>query len=348
MAVPERHLVTGGSGYFGSLLIRQIRDRGHAVRVFDLVDTEDRPADVEFVRGDIRDPTQVAAACHEVSVVHHNVALVPLAKASKDGYRSVNATGTRILLEKCQQAGAKKVVHMSSSAVFGVPSKNPVDDQVHPSPAEAYGQAKLEAEDICHEFVSRGMDITIIRPRTIMGHGRLGIMQILFEWIRQGKRVPVLGGGANRYQFVHAEDLGEACLRAAERPGAATYNIGASEFGTMRQTIQSVIDHAQTGSKIFSLPLGPTAGVMNLCSSLGLSPLGPYHALMYGREMHFDLTRPREELGWEPRFGNAEMFRQSYDWYLDHRDTLMNSTSASSPHRSRVKQGVLRVASWFL
>jgi nucleoside-diphosphate-sugar epimerase len=74
-----------------------------------------------------------------------------------------------------------------------------------------------------------------------MGHRRLGIMQILFEWIRQGAAVPVLDGGRNTYQFIHGDDLAEACLAAADRPGSADYNIGAAEFGTMRETLQGLI-----------------------------------------------------------------------------------------------------------
>ncbi len=336
-------LVTGGSGYFGTVLVQRLVERGHRVRIFDINDADEKPAGVEMSRGDIRDADAIRRACEGVAVVHHNVAMVPLAK-DKHAFWSVNEGGTKNLLEAARATGVKKVVHMSSSAVFGVPPKNPVDDSVEPRPQEDYGRAKLAAEVLCKDFIARGLDVTMIRPRTIMGHGRLGIMQILFEWIRRGKNVPVFGRGDNRYQFVHADDLADAAIRAGERAGAAVYNVGAEQFGTMRETLESLIEHAHTGSRIVSVPAGPAVAMMNVTSRLGLSPLGAYHALMYGREMYFDLTRTKKELGWQPRFSNAQMFAESYDWYVAHRDEVMGRHHASH-HRSPVKQGVLRAVS---
>lgn len=342
------HLVTGGSGYFGSGLVRELRARGHAVRVFDRLDADDRPADVGFVQGDIRDRDAVAAACAGCVVVHHNVALVPLAK-DREAFWTVNVDGTENLLRASANAGVRKVIHTSSSAVFGVPSKNPVDDSVKPRPQEAYGRAKLAAEHLCARYVEQGLDVTIIRPRTIMGYGRLGIMQILFEWIRQGKNVPVLGRGDNRYQFVHAKDLADACIKAAARPGPATYNVGAMEFGTMRELLEELVAYAGTPSRVVSVPFAPTVAGMRLASALGLSPLGAYHSLMYGRSMYFDVGRTCDELGWMPAYGNTAMFRESYDWYVGHRAEVLSSSGASH-HRSPVREGILstvsRVLQW--
>ncbi len=342
-AMSKLHLVTGGAGYFGTILVQRLTEQGHKVRILDINDADEKPPGVEMVRADIRDEGAVSRACEGVAVVHHNVALVPLAKDA-DAFWSVNEGGTRNLLEAALARKVAKVVHMSSSAVFGVPPRNPVDDTVEPNPQEEYGRAKLAGEKLCREFVARGLDVTVIRPRTIMGHGRLGIMQILFEWIRQGKNVPVFGKGDNVYQFVHADDLASAAIKAGERPGAAVYNVGADRFGTMRETLAALIEHAKTGSKIVSVPASPAVAVMNVTSRLGISPLGAYHSLMYGREMYFDLTRTKRELDWAPRYSNAEMFCQSYDWYLAHRDEVLGRHHASH-HRSPVKQGVLRAVS---
>lgn len=342
----SRVLITGGSGYFGCVLRDRLRSAGEQVRIFDLVDTDDRPADVEIVLGDIRDPVAVRAACADVAVVHHNVAQVPLAK-DRELFRSVNCGGTEILLREAHAAGVTKIVHTSSSAIFGIPEKNPVDDSVAPHPMEAYGAAKLEAEHAIGEAVDRlGLDVTIIRPRTILGHGRLGIFQILFDWIAEGRRVPVLGKGDNLYQFVHAEDLADACVRAARRAGPAVYNIGAAEFGTMRQTLEALCRHAGTGSSVYSLPMGPAIAAMNLTSALGLSPLGAYHSLMYGRSMYFDLARPSAELDWRPTRSNEQMICESYDWYLANLEAVAGRGS-DSPHRSAVRQGILGILKRF-
>jgi nucleoside-diphosphate-sugar epimerase len=342
----NRVLITGGSGYFGSVLVRRLLEQGVNVAVFDIEDAHDRPEDVAFIRGDIRDPHAIRTACHGMDHVYHCVAMVPLAKSARK-FWSVNQEGTRNILQACLESEVRKVVHISSSAVFGIPEKNPVDDTVKPRPQEDYGKAKLAAEDLCHEYAGKGLDVTIVRPRTIMGHGRLGIMQIIFEWIRQCRNVPVLGKGDNLYQFVHADDLASACIKAAKRKGPAVYNIGAQDFCTMRETLEGLIAHAGTKSRVVSLPMGPATAMMRLTSRLGLSPLGPYHALMYGRTMYFDLTHAKEELDWSPEYGNVEMFCESYDWYLENREDALKIQGASH-HRSAVKQGVLEFVSWFL
>jgi nucleoside-diphosphate-sugar epimerase len=343
---PQTVLITGGSGYFGSLLLHKLLARGARCRVLDLNDACDRPAEVEFVQADIRDYKAIRRACEDIDSVHHNVAQVPLAK-NRRLFRSVNIDGVENLLKAASEAGVKKVVHTSSSAVYGVPKANPVTEETPPRPQEDYGQAKYEAEMLCHRYAQQGLDVSIIRPRTIMGHGRLGIFQILFEWIHEGANVPVFGRGDNIYQFVHADDLAEACILAAARPGPATYNCGADRFGTMREVLESLCEHAGTGSKVKSLPMAPAVAAMKVTSALGLSPLCAYHALMYGQSMYFDTTKARRDLRWSPSYSNNDMFIESYEWYLANRNEVRD-TSDVSLHRRPVKQGILRPLKWVL
>lgn len=338
------YVVTGGSGYFGSLLVRMLLQQGRTVRVFDLNDADDRPAHVGFHQGDIRDLEACRRVCEGADVVFHCVAQVPLAKDS-DLFWSVNRDGTRNLLQAAADSGARKVVYTSSSAVFGVPNVYPVTPETPPCPAEDYGRAKLAGETLCREFAERGLDVSIVRPRTIMGHGRLGIMQILFEWISQGRNVFVLGRGDNPYQFVHSDDLADACLRAAERPGFGVYNVGAERFGTMRETLEALVKHAGTGSKVRSLPYRPAVAAMKLTNRLGVSPLASYHWLVYGRAVAFDIGLAKSELSWTPKWSNAEMFIQSYEWYLENRERVL-AEKGGSAHRSAVKEGVLKLLRW--
>jgi nucleoside-diphosphate-sugar epimerase len=233
-------------------------------------------------------------------------------------------------------------VYTSSSAVYGAPRVNPVTETTPRAPAEPYGRAKAAGELLCEREAAAGLDVTIVRPRTILGHGRLGIFQILFEWVREGSNVPVLGGGHNRYQFVHADDLADACLLAGERAGPASYNIGTDRFGTMRQTLEALCRHAGTGSRVRSVPMWPATAAMKVTSALGLSPLGAYHALMYGRSLYFDTSRAQRELGWHAKYSNDEMLAESYDWYLANRQAVLGR-SGTSPHRSAVHQGALAI-----
>jgi nucleoside-diphosphate-sugar epimerase len=334
-------LVTGGSGYLGETVVQKLVARGDEVRVLDLVDNADRPAEVEFLRGDIRDASAVKRALSGVEVVHHNVAQVPLAK-DRSQFWTVNVDGTRVLLDLALRERVRKVILVSSSAIYGVPSRNPVDKTVLAAPREAYGEAKLAGERVAEEYVGRGLDVSIVRPRTILGHGRLGIFQILFEWVRRGRPIYTLGDGSNRYQFVHADDLVDVCLRADRIAGPDVFLAGTDRFGTMRELLDGLVAHAQTGSPIRALPFRPTRLAMAATSKLGLSPLGDYHTLMYGREMFFDVSETRATLGWTPHYSNVEMIVDSYDWYVAHREEVLARTDASH-HRSPVKLGILKL-----
>lgn len=331
-------LVTGGSGYFGSLLVERLLQHGHHVRVFDLHDVDDRPDQVEFVGGDIRDADAVARAVQGCDAVFNNVAQVPLAK-DHHLLRSVNVDGTRVLLDQCASAGVGKVVHTSSSAVFGVPEVNPVLPTTVPKPEEAYGHAKLAAEWACLDAVRTGLDVSIVRPRTILGHGRLGIFGILFDWIADGADPLVLGDGSNRYQFVHAEDLADACILAGGAEGPSVFNIGTDRFGTMFETLDHLCAHAGTGARVRAVPTGLAGAAMQVTARLGLTPFAPYHWLMYSKSMWFDTTHAQQQLDWAPNWSTDEMFAQSYDWFLAHRAETGDVTA--SHHRRSARQGLL-------
>jgi len=333
-------LVTGGSGYFGSLLVHRLVAAGHTVRVLDLNDVDDRPADIEVIQGDIRDAAVVAGAVKGVDIVFNNVAQVPLAK-DEELLRTVNVDGTTLLLAESLKAGVGKVVHTSSSAVFGVPRSNPVLPTTVPSPAESYGHAKLAAEWACLDAVRNGLDVTIVRPRTILGHGRLGIFGILFEWVADGADIFVLGDGSNRYQFVHADDLADVCLLAGAKPGPSVFNAGTDRFGTMRDGLESLCAHAGTGSKVRSLPAGPAGLGMKAAAGLHLAPFAPYHWLMYSKSLWFDIEHVKDALGWQPKYSNAEMLAESYDWFLANRASTADE--GKSHHRTIAKQGALKV-----
>jgi len=342
-----RSLVTGGAGYFGDLLTRKLLERGYFVRILDINLPVDNYPGTEVVQADIRDPDIVLSACEGMDVVFHNAAQVAIA-INKTLLWSVNRDGTKNLLESCVRHAVKKVIYTSSSAVYGIPKANPVTEEASPAPEEEYGRAKLAGEALCRESEQKGLDVSILRPCTIMGHGRLGIFQILFEWIYQGKNIPVLDDGKNTYQFVHADDLAEACIQASLLKDSDAFNCGTDRFGTMREALEHLCNYAGTGAKVKSLPMWPMVAAMNLSAALGISPLSAYHASMYGRSFYFDIAKARTKLGWSPRYSNNEMFVESYEWYLANRATVLASTGAASHHRSAVEQGALKILHWFL
>lgn len=337
----QTHLVTGGSGFLGNLIARRLAERGEKVRVLDVWEDESRPTEISFLRCDIRDRQGVAEAMRGVDVVHHNVALVPLTKSGA-AFREVNVDGSRIAAEEAVKAGVKAFIHMSSSALFGCPEQCPVTDQTPLRPIEIYGRGKLDGEMAVREVCEKhGLPLVVIRPRTILGQGRLGIFQILFEWIREGRNVYVIGSGDGGFQFVHANDLMDFYMLALDLGKPGVYNVGTDRFGTLREGLEHLIDYAGTASKVRSLPAGLTINTLRILDVLRLSPLAPWHYLTYHKPFYFDVA-PLLALGWKPNYSNDEMFRESYDWFLANAGRL-KALKDASPHRRPVKEAVLKI-----
>lgn len=332
-----KHLITGGSGFLGNLIARRLLAEGEQVRILDLWEDPSRPPAIEFVHCDVRNRSGVAQALAGIDIVHHNAALVPLTKSGKE-FASVNVEGSRIVAEEA--AGrVRAFIHMSSSAVYGSPPC-PITAETPYHPIEIYGRAKLAGElavrEVCEK---RGTPLIVIRPRTILGIGRLGIFQILFDWIAAGQSIFVIGGGNVKFQFVHADDLIDAYMLALrlERPGI--YNVGTDRFGTLREALENLVRHAGSRSRVRSLPAGLTIRTLEALDLIGLSPLAPWHYLTYHKPFYFDVT-PLLELGWKPKYSNDDMFRESYDWFLANREAP-GQDKGGSPHRRRVREGVL-------
>jgi nucleoside-diphosphate-sugar epimerase len=229
---------------------------------------------------------------------------------------------------------------MSSSAIFGVPPKCPITDATPLRPIEIYGRAKLAGEEAVRETCERsGLPLIVIRPRTILGEGRLGIFQILFEWIRDGHNVYVIGPGTGLFQFLHASDLMDAYLLALDHGHPGIYNVGTDRFSSVREALEHLIVYAGSSSKVKSLPQALTMGSLRTLDLLGLSPLAPWHYLTYHKPFHFDVSKLLS-LGWKPRYSNDEMFCESYDWFKANYDRLA-AAKAGSAHRRPVREGLL-------
>lgn len=333
------HLITGGAGFLGNLIARRLHARGEQVKILDIWEDPTRPPGIESVICDICDRPGVAAAMHGVDVVHHNAALVPLTK-SGDKFWQVNVTGSRIVAEEAVRAGVTSFIHMSSSAIFGIPPACPITEHTPANPVEIYGRAKLAGElavrQVCEQA---GLPLIIIRPRTILGEGRLGIFQILFDWIKDGRNVYVIGNGQNQFQFVHALDLMDAYMLALDSGHAGTYNVGTDQFGTLRQALENLIVYAGTASQVRQLPVWLTINTLQTLDRLGLSPLAPWHYLTYHKDFYFDV-QPLLAMGWRPAYSNDAMLRESYDWFTQNYDRLLAEKSRSA-HRRPVKEKIL-------
>jgi nucleoside-diphosphate-sugar epimerase len=312
--------ISGGAGFLGLHLARRLLADDHDVRTLDVVPLDDAGLErsVQELRGDVRDRDRVRELVTGADVVVHAAAALPI-QASRDSIRSVNVTGTENVLQEARDAGVRRVVFISSTAVYGVPEKHPIEEDDPLVGVGSYGESKIDAEGLCRVAA---VETTIVRPKTFIGPERLGVFEILFDWIREGRRIYILGQGHNRYQLLAVEDLVDAIVRAGTVPEAArqTFNVGATEFGTVRSDLQSLIDHAGSASRLRPVPVKPAEIALRTLELLHVSPLAEWHYKTAHKDSFVDVSRAQRVLGWEPRLSNREALIETYDWYLANRE----------------------------
>jgi nucleoside-diphosphate-sugar epimerase len=313
--------ISGGAGFLGLHLGRRLLAEGHAVRSLDLGRLDDRDLEraVEEIRADVRDAGAAARLTRDADVVVHAAAALPIRGSARE-IASVNVEGTSTILEAAKRAGARRMIVISSTAVYGIPKMHPILEGSPLHGVGAYGRSKIEAEQVASHYGPEGPEVVIIRPKTFLGPERLGVFEILFEWIREGRRVPILGDGTNRYQLLDVDDLVDAVLRSAAKPVAGeTFNVGATEFGTVRSDLEALIAHAQSSSTLRPVPARPAELALRALELARLSPLAEWHYKTAHRDSYVDVSRAERLLGWEPRYSNAETLSRTYDWYLANR-----------------------------
>ncbi len=317
--------ISGGAGFLGLHLARRLVADGHTVRTLDLAPLDDPALEgaVEELQGDVRDPAAVARLVGGADVLVHAAAALPI-RGSRDEIVGINVGGTAAVLGAAAEAGVKRSVFISSTAVYGVPKVHPIFEDAPLVGVGAYGDSKIEAERVCLEFARRGHEVVIVRPKTFIGPERLGVFEILFDWIHDGRRIYVLGDGNNRYQLLAVEDLVEAVVRAASADGAAgqAINVGAQAFGTVRSDLRALIDHAGSTSRLQPVPARPAEVALRALELARVSPLAEWHYKTAHRDSFVDVSKAESLLGWHARYSNAEALCRTYDWYLEHRGTL--------------------------
>jgi nucleoside-diphosphate-sugar epimerase len=325
--------ISGGAGFLGLHLARRLLADGHAVRTLDVAPLDDAELErsVDELRGDVRDERGARRLCAGADVVVHAAAALPI-QASRTAIRDVNVGGTATVFAAALEEGVRRAILVSSTAVYGIPEVHPIPEDAPLVGVGHYGESKIEAEEVADEFRRRGLETVIIRPKTFIGPERLGVFEILFDWIREGRRIYILGRGHNRYQLLAVEDLVEAVVRSADADVAGeTLNVGAKEFGTVRSDLQALIDHAGSASRLTPVPVKPAEAILRVLELLRVSPLAEWHYRTAHRDSYVDISKAERLLGFSPRLSNEEALCATYDWYLANRDLV--ARGAGVTHR---------------
>jgi nucleoside-diphosphate-sugar epimerase len=342
------HLVTGSSGFLGSAIVKKLVKLGEKVRAIDILEDDEVSKISEFEKIDISilKNLEKSKIFDEVKYVHHNAAKVPLTKAGSDFYSS-NVTGTINILEQCKKHSVNHISHMSSSAIFGKPAKDYNVNYNSYSPTGYYGKTKYLAELEVLKYQKSNLikNSSIIRPRPVIGEGRLGIFQILFDWVKDNKKIPIIGDANNIFQFANIDDLVDVSIETALKQKKGIFNIGNEEYSTLKNDLNT--SFKKIGSRSTVLPINEKLAIAALFTldKLNLSPLSSWHYLSYSWNFYYDQKVNFERLEWRPKKSNVDLIIQAYNWYIQQEKNLTNN---SSPHRNKIKQKMLNVVKIFM
>lgn len=318
-----KHIIIGGNGFVGRHLAQLLVKAGEDVIVAD-IERSDLPvyAQAKFVKIDVtRRETldQIPLAADDMVYNMAAKMLSPIQVRAKryDFFWPVNFHGVENIIDWMQAAGAKKLVQFTTDMVYGHTTPGVTTEDAARKPLGEYGASKLATEKLCEAWREKGMNISIFRPRLIIGPGRLGILVKLFKLIQLNLPVPMVGSGKNPYQFISVYDCASVCV-AAWKAGVpnANYNLGSDDPPSVRELLGGLIREA--GSKSFLLPT-PAPLVKLALTTLDLVNLpimDPEQYLIADEVCIRSTEAARRDLGWAPKDSDAEMLKSAYREFM--------------------------------
>lgn len=343
-----RIYITGISGFLSINLVRYLLAHGYNdIAGIDLVDFDYPERDkIDFLQGDIRDREALKKSMAGADIVIHTAAALPL-YTPEDIY-STDIVGTNNVLEQSHAYGVKRFIHISSTAVYGVPDHHPLFETDPVQGVGPYGEAKVKAEELCIDYRKKGLCVSVLRPKSFVGPERLGVFAIFYEWASDGKNFPMIGAGNNLYQLLDVEDLCQAiysCVTLEENKVNDTFNIGAQIYSTMKKDYQAVLDKAGFGKRIVPFPVGPVVAVLRVLELLKLSPLYPWIYETASKDSFVSIEKAQTRIGYKPKYSNQDALIRNYEWYLKNKNSFTGGSGLS--HRLPWKQKALKMVKIF-
>lgn len=343
-------LVTGGAGFLGINLIRHLLKIGHKVVSLDIADfdyPEWTHPNLTLIRGSILDYDALEHAMVGVDMVVHAASALPL--YTKEEIYNTIVKGTDMVLEASFHNDVKRFIYISTTAVYGVPDHHPLYEDDKLIGVGDYGSAKIIAESSCEFYRRKGMTVTILRPKSFIGPERLGVFALLYDWASTKHNFPIIGKGDNRYQLLDVEDLCAVIYKCMTIKKWElindTFNVGAKQFGTIKDDYQALLTFAGYGKRIKCLPKGITVSILRLLEKLKLSPLYKWVYETVTEDSFVSIDKLENVLKYTPKYSNVDALKRNYFWYINNKKHFAKREGIT--HRVPWKQGLLRFAKVF-
>ncbi len=323
-------LITGASGFIGSHLAQRLVKEGLPVRCLVRASSDTAQLEqlgVELSAGDLTDPESLRRATAGCRHVFHCAAMVSDWGTAAE-IAAVNVDGTRNLLEAASTADVKRVIHLSSTDVYGYPGSRGIDEDFVPTGfSNWYAQTKRRAEaEVRRVQAGQSLETVILRPATVYGPGSADVVGEIARSIR-GRRMVLVDGGRAVAGLLYVENLVDAAvlaMRSDAAPGQA-FNVSDDLPVTWREFTDGLAAGLGCPPVRLTMPYGLAFGIgfsleqgyrlARRATHLHTAPLLSRQAVhVLGRNQDFSTRKAREVLGWEPQVGYEAGLAETLAW----------------------------------
>jgi len=321
-------LVTGGTGFVGSHLVRRLLARGHHVTSLDpnpgLVDEELRALGADLVTGSVTEAGDVERVMAGHELVFHLASPFGDILQPDQAYWAIEVEGTGNVLAAAERHRVRRVVHCSTQGVHGIITDPPGDEESPIAPRDYYCHSKAEGEKVAREFLARGLDLVIVRPTSVYGPGDTRGWLKLFRMVSSGWFLMV-GSGRTLNHPVYVENLVDLLEIAGTAPQARgrTYIGGDDRAVTLTGLVRAVGDAVGTPVRVLRFPFYRLAWLASGCIERAFKAAGITPPVFRRRlswfitNRQFRIDRARDELGYRPRVTLCEGLTRTAAWYRE-------------------------------
>jgi dTDP-glucose 4,6-dehydratase len=328
-----RHIVIGGDGFVGRALARDLAVLGEEVVVADIRKAAPGVYDrVAFRPLDVTDRDAVLGFDIRTDDIVYNLSAKMLSpimprRRRRGFFWPVNHDAVRHILDRMAMVGCSRLVQFSTDMVYGHIQAVPTREDHPTDPLGEYGLSKLATEALCDTYRARGINVSMFRPRLIIGAGRLGILLKLFRLVDNHLPVPMIGSGRNPYQFISVDDCASAA-RLAWQAGVpnAVYNLGSKNPPPIRQLLGRLIAEAGSRSILVPTPAPLVKLVLDALDGANLPLMDPEQYRIADEVCILDTSAAERDLGWQATAADDDMLMAAY-W--DYRSTVGDRRAAA-------------------